>query len=186
MDIIYQNMTAILILFANLIASVSYYIIYLNDNLKSAFLKLPVILQKLYVAFFVIPLFTAPFFSSSKFADSSLVLIIMGSCTSIVGFLIVVLSFLKIGVIPSIKRNEGLITTGTYNIVRHPIYFGTIITQLGLILINQALISLIYLPFSILLYYIMATIEEKDLINIFGNRYIDYRMKTKGKVLPFI
>lgn len=78
MEIIYQNITAISILFVNLIVSISYFIIYSKDSLKNAFFKLPVILQKLYVAFFVIPLFTAPFFSVLKFTDTNIILLIIG------------------------------------------------------------------------------------------------------------
>jgi len=92
-----------------------------------------------------------------------------------IGFFVIVLSFLKIGIVPSIKSDGMLSTTRTYKIVRHPIYFGTIVAQSGLILANQALMSLIYLPFSIILYYLMASIEEKDLVNFFGNQYIEYR-----------
>jgi len=105
---------------------------------------------------------------------------------SITGSLIIVFSFLKIGVVPSIKNDGKLSTTGTYKIVRHPIYFGTIVTQAGFILVNQALLPLIYLPLSILLYYMMATIEEKDLVNMFGDQYVEFRKKTKGKVIPLI
>lgn len=186
MEIIHQNLAAISILCINLITSISYFIIYAKDNLKNAFLKLPVVLQKIYVAFFVFPLFTAPFFSNSKFTDSNLFLLATGIIILIIGFFIIILSFLKIGVVPSIKSDGKLATTGTYKIVRHPIYFGTIAVQFGLILANQALISLIYLPFSIILYHRMASMEEKDLVNIFGDQYIEFRKKTRGKVIPFI
>ncbi|MBI5934388.1 MAG: isoprenylcysteine carboxylmethyltransferase family protein [Chloroflexi bacterium] len=186
MEMIYQNTTAIAILFINFIASISYFIIYSKDRWKSAFSRLPVILQKIYVAFFVLPLFTAPFFSVSKFGDSNAILLITGIVVAVVGFSIIVLSFLKIGVVPSIKSDGKLSTTGTYKIVRHPIYFGTIAAQLGLIFATRALISLIYLPVSILLYYLMASLEEKDLVNVFGNQYIRFREKTRGKVIPFI
>lgn len=181
-----QNSTSILILCINLIASISYFILSSNENLKKAFFRLPVGLQKIYVASFVMPLFIAPFFSDAKFANSSPILLIAGSIISISGLSIIILSFLKIGVVPSIKSDVKLLTTGTYQIVRHPIYFGTIVTQLGLILANRALVSLVYWPFSIILYYLMASIEEKDLINLFGDQYLEFRTKTRGKVIPFI
>ena len=186
MEIIHQNLTAILILCVNFLASISYFIIYSKDSLKNAFLKLPVILQKIYVAFFVLPLFIAPFFSYSKFASSTPLLLVAGSMIAISGFTIIILSFLKIGIVPSIKSDGQLSTTGVYRIVRHPIYFGTIVAQLGLTLANQALISLIYLPVSIILYYLMASIEEKDLVNLFGDQYLEFREKTRGKVIPFV
>ncbi len=186
MEVIYQNFTAVLILVVNLFASISYFIIYSKENLKKAFFKLPVVCQKIYVAFFVIPLFLAPFISISKFTEETPALLVSGIIISVIGFFIIVFSFVKIGVVPSIKSDGKLSTTGTYRIVRHPIYFGTIITQLGLILTNQALISLIYFPFSIILYYLMASIEEKDLVNMFGSQYLAFRKITRGKVIPFI
>lgn len=186
MDIIHNNMIALSILSVNFAASLSYFIIYSKDSLKKAFFRLPVMAQKIYVAFFVVPLFAAPFFSISKFADPSVLFITSGIIMSIAGLLIIVFSFLKIGVVPSIKNDGKLSTTGTYKIVRHPIYFGTIVTQAGLILVNQALLPIIYLPLSILLYYMMATIEEKDLVNMFGDRYLEFSKKTKGKVIPLI
>ncbi len=186
MEIIYQNTTALLILSVNFIATISYFIIYSMNNLKNVFFKLPMVLQKIYVAFFVIPLFSAPFFSNTKFLESNLFLTVFGIIILTIGLSIIFSSFLKIGVVPSIKNDGKLSTTGTYRIVRHPIYFGTIFAQLGLILVNQALISLIYLPLSIILYYVMSTIEEKDLVNLFGNQYVEFRSKTKGKVIPLI
>lgn len=186
MELLNQNMVSALILAVNLAATVSYFIIYSNDNLKNQFFRLPVVLQKIYVLFFVAPLFIAPFFSVSKFADFNILLISLGVLISFAAISIIFLSFLKIGVIPSIKSDGQLSTTGTYRIVRHPIYFGTIMAQLGLIFINQALLSLIYLPFSIVLYYLMATMEEKDLVNMFGNQYLEFKSRTKGKVIPLI
>jgi|BioPla2DNA2_1021312.scaffolds.fasta_scaffold26445_3 protein-S-isoprenylcysteine O-methyltransferase Ste14 len=186
MQFISHNLVSVLILSINLATTLSYFIIYSKENLKTKFFRLPVVVQKLYVVFFVAPLFVAPFFSVAKFTNSKLLLISVGIIISILGLAIIVLSFLKIGVVPSIKSDGKLSTTGTYRIVRHPIYFGTIIAQLGFILINQALVSLIYLPFSIILYYIMATIEEKDLVNMFGKQYSEFKLKTKGKVIPYI
>lgn len=186
MEFLKQNMVSVLILAVNLAANVSYFIIYSNDTLKNRFFRLPVILQKIYVVFFVAPLFTAPFFSVSKFADYKILLISSGVLISFTALLIIFLTFLKIGVVPSIKNDGKLSTTGTYRIVRHPVYFGTIMAQLGLILINQALLSLIYLPLSITLCYLMATMEEKDLVNKFGNQYLEFKSKIKGKVIPFI
>jgi protein-S-isoprenylcysteine O-methyltransferase Ste14 len=185
MEIINENITAILILSVNLAATMSYIIIYSKESFKNIFFRLPVLLQKLYVLFFVAPLFIAPFFAESKFSDSCIFMVLSGTAFTLLGFLIILMSFLKIGVIPSIKSDGKLSTTGTYKIVRHPIYFGTILAQLGFILLNQSTIPLIYLPFSIVLYYIMATIEEKDLIIVFGDQYLEFRSKTKGKVIPY-
>lgn len=186
MNLIAQNFTSVLLLSINLLTTFSYFIVYTNNGYKKAFAKLPMLLQKIYVAFFVLPLFLAPFFGVSKFAPSSLPFIIGGSSITLIGFLLIILSFLKIGVVPSIKHDGKLSTTGVYKIVRHPIYFGTIVTQLGLSLANQSVITLLYLPISTFLYYVMATIEERDLVDSFGDEYKSFQKNTKGKVIPLI
>jgi protein-S-isoprenylcysteine O-methyltransferase Ste14 len=186
MNLIAQNFTSVLLLSINLLTTLSYFIVYSNNGYKKAFAKLPMLLQKIYVAFFVLPLFLAPFFGVSKFAPASLPFIIGGSSIALIGFLLIILSFLKIGVVPSIKHDGKLSTTGVYKIVRHPIYFGTIVTQLGLSLANQSVITLLYLPISTFLYYVMATIEERDLVDSFGDEYKSFQKNTKGKVIPLI
>lgn len=75
MEFLHQNIVSALILAINLAATVSYFTIYSNDNLKNRFFRLPVALQKIYVVFFVAPLFVAPFFSVSKFANFNILLI---------------------------------------------------------------------------------------------------------------
>lgn len=62
MEFLNQNMVSALILAVNLAATASYFIIHSNDDLKNHFLRLPVVLQKIYVLFFVAPLFVARFF----------------------------------------------------------------------------------------------------------------------------
>lgn len=186
LNLITENLNAILILLINFLVSISYFVIYSNSKLKNSFFKIPVLLQKFYVALFVFPLFTAPFFSKTIFANTNIYFIISGIVITVLGISIILLSFFKIGTIPSIKNDGKLSTAGTYRIVRHPIYLGTIISQIGLILLNQALVPLFYLPVSITLYYIMASIEEKDLVKMFGKEYIDFQTKTKFKIIPFI
>lgn len=75
MEFLHQNIVSALILAINLAATVSYFTIYSNDNLKNRFFRLPVALQKIYVVFFVAPLFVAPFLSVSKFANFNILLI---------------------------------------------------------------------------------------------------------------
>jgi hypothetical protein len=56
MELINQNLTAASILLKKNVATVSYLILYSNDSFKSSFFRLPVLLQKLYGTFFVLPL----------------------------------------------------------------------------------------------------------------------------------
>jgi methanethiol S-methyltransferase len=83
-------------------------------------------------------------------------------------------------------KRKRTITTGIYRIVRHPIYSGTLILFLGLILFHSSALSFLYFPASILLYWIMTYFEEKDLIRMFGEEYLLYKQKVKSRIIPFI
>jgi protein-S-isoprenylcysteine O-methyltransferase Ste14 len=161
-------------------------LLYSKQGFKKFFFKLPSIVQKSYVLLFVVPLFIAPFLKQNKFSKQKVLIMIIGALCTLAGIIIILLSFLKIGLIPSIKKNDGIATNGVYGMVRHPIYFGTWFTQAGLTVMNRSLISLLYLPFSLVLYYAMATIEEKDLIKYFGSKYVEFMKSTKWKIIPYV
>jgi protein-S-isoprenylcysteine O-methyltransferase Ste14 len=186
MDFFLFNIWPICILSVNFLTTLSYYVIYSKQSLKNKFFKLPVVLQKSYIGFFVLPLFISPFLPQNKIMENSVLLIITVIFISIIGLAFILMSFLKIGIIPSIKEKGGLSTKGVYGIVRHPIYGGTIISQIGLCIVNQSLISSIYILISIILYFIMTIIEEKDLQEIFGDEYLEYKKITKTRIIPFI
>lgn len=186
MEMVRYNILPILVLCINAVTTLSYYTIYSNENLKSSFFQLPIIAQKIYVVFFVMPLFIAPFLRQSRFYGQNLILSVSGIIVLITGFAFIIMSFTKIGAIPSIKEKGGLSTTGVYGVVRHPIYAGTIIAQAGLTLLNQSLITLAYIPVSIILYFFMTVIEEKDLVKTFGQEYTEYKYKVKKRIIPFI
>jgi protein-S-isoprenylcysteine O-methyltransferase Ste14 len=186
MNIILRNIYPICVLAINFFVSISYFIIYNNRKIKGAFLKMPIILQKMYVGLFVLPLFISPFLMQSKYMENTIYMLIIGIIISIIGMLFIIMSFIKIGIIPSIKKKGGLSKTGVYAIVRHPIYAGTIITQIGLNITNCSMISAFYIIISIILYYLMTIIEEKDLEELFGTEYCDYQKKTTKRIIPFI
>lgn len=183
-NILKNDLWVLIVLCVNLAASVSYFIIISNTRLKEKFYKLPNIIQKIYVLFFVLPLFISPFIAHFKLGLSNIFNAI-GLCISIAGILFILFSFMKIGVVPSITQT-GLKTSGVYKIVRHPIYSGTLIVFAGLILFNSSAIPLLYFPFSLLLYYLMTYFEEKDLVKIYGDEYINYRGKVKYRLIPFV
>lgn len=183
-DILKNDIWVFIVLSINLAASVSYFIIISNTRLKEKFYKLPNFIQKIYVLFFVLPLFISPFITHYKL-DFSNIIKVTGIFLSITGILFILLSFMKIGVVPSITK-AGLKTSGVYRIVRHPIYSGTLIVFAGLILFNSSAIPLFYFPVSLLLYYLMTYFEEKDLVKIYGNEYINYRGKVKFRLIPFV
>ncbi|MHA2294362.1 MAG: methyltransferase family protein [Candidatus Hodarchaeales archaeon] len=84
-----------------------------------------------------------------------------------------------------IVENHRLVKDGLYNHVRHPLYTGEFFRAF---LAQLFFSSLIGIPFSILaicLLLIRIQIEERMLIDKFGNEYELYKKNTK-KLIPFI
>jgi Phospholipid methyltransferase len=83
-------------------------------------------------------------------------------------------------------EGTGLVTTGPYCLVRHPIYLG-----LSMLAMGEALAFNSGPTFVILLSGIVATFvwraraEEKPLSRAFGERYAHYRMQTK-MMIPYL
>lgn len=79
------------------------------------------------------------------------------------------------------KSDQVLVQTGPYMYMRHPIYFGTIVELVGMAIMFNTFYSLILIFFLCPLYFLRATHEEKVLLQIFGEKYLEYKRKT-----PFI
>lgn len=87
-----------------------------------------------------------------------------------------------------VRIGEGwkLIKTGTYKYIRHGSYTGSALTMLGTSVLFQSWISLF---FSFILIFIVYDyrihLEEKMLVDFFGEEYTEYQKITK-KMIPFI
>ena len=79
------------------------------------------------------------------------------------------------------KSDEGegkLVTDGVYAYVRHPQYTGFMLMTLGL-LVHWATIPLLVMwPLLILQYYRLAKREEDEMIEEFGDEYLEYMGRT--------
>lgn len=85
-----------------------------------------------------------------------------------------------------LDQKEPLTFKGIFQYIRHPLYAGLILMFLGYFFYIPTLSSLIhllallaYLPFGI--YY-----EEKKLIEIYGEEYLEYRSKVPPLIPRFI
>ncbi len=78
-------------------------------------------------------------------------------------------------------RAEKVITSGVYSRVRHPQYLAGMLSHLGVSLLLSAYFSLLVTPVIFIVYILLSIKEEKELINEFGEEYIEY---SKG--VPFI
>ncbi len=86
----------------------------------------------------------------------------------------------------TIRKDHVLKKEGFYRYLRHPSYSFSLLTSLGLGLYLNNWLSLVlaFLPPFIAFSYRIA-IEEKTLIEQFGEEYLEYRKKTK-KLIPFV
>jgi protein-S-isoprenylcysteine O-methyltransferase Ste14 len=86
----------------------------------------------------------------------------------------------------AITSSSNLKTDGIYKRIRHPSYSGILLIVVGFSAIMSSLYSFLVLvvPVFIAINY-RINIEEKVLINEFGESYRIYRSETK-KLIPFI
>ncbi len=83
------------------------------------------------------------------------------------------------------KENHELIDTGLYRIVRHPIYTGLLLMFIGNALIVGDYRGILAVIIVIVSFWIKLLKEETLLIDHFGQKYIDYRKRTKA-LIPFV
>ena len=84
-----------------------------------------------------------------------------------------------------VEKDQQLIDKGLYKIVRHPMYFATIIMFLSMPLILGSIFSFIVFLMYIPLIALRAANEEKVLEKEL-NGYTDYKKKVKYRIIPFI
>ena len=76
-----------------------------------------------------------------------------------------------------------MIDSGVYARVQHPMYMGTFLIYVGLALLTLSFLAFGALVGIFLVYNYVATYEEKDLVRVFGESYLDY-CKRVPKWIP--
>ena len=71
-----------------------------------------------------------------------------------------------------------MITSGAYRLVRHPIYSGMLIAALGTSLVIGIPGLLILLGFVAMVISRIG-VEERLMVQLFGDQYLQYRKRTK-------
>jgi protein-S-isoprenylcysteine O-methyltransferase Ste14 len=84
-----------------------------------------------------------------------------------------------------IREGHTLVKTGIYHWIRHPAYLGAILLFLGFPVMVSSILGL--LTTMLLVAYLLYRIklEEKMLIDRFGDEYIEYMGQSK-RLLPFV
>lgn len=83
-----------------------------------------------------------------------------------------------------IVKDQKLVTDGVYSHVRHPLYLGEITRNLGFTLILSSVYGFALVLFGSLFLLPRIEIEERMLLEEFGQEYDDYRRRTK-KLIPY-
>lgn len=83
------------------------------------------------------------------------------------------------------KGKGKIVNTGVYKYIRHPQYTGFFLLTLGMIFEWATLPTIIMWPIIFRMYYGLAKKEEQDMVEEFGEEYIEYMSKTK-RFIPFI
>ncbi|MEN3042798.1 MAG: isoprenylcysteine carboxylmethyltransferase family protein [Fervidobacterium sp.] len=109
---------------------------------------------------------------------------IIGTIILAIGVIIRLLSIMTLGkhFTPDIGivKDKKLVTNGLYSKIRHPSYTGEIVAFLGLALIFQHIPSSIFVfAFPAIAFVYRAFLEEKKLIEEFGEEYLQYRKRTR-------
>jgi len=83
------------------------------------------------------------------------------------------------------QHPSGMVSTGAFQYVRHPLYLGSIMFYLGLAVSTASLFSLVLVVLIFIFYNFIASYEEKLLDDRFHKEYRNYKIKT-GKWVPRI
>ena len=75
-------------------------------------------------------------------------------------------------------KPDKVISAGIYSKIRHPQYFGAILSHIGISFLLSSFYSILSTPLIIGVIYIFSWKEEKELIREFGKGYEDYKKKT--------
>jgi protein-S-isoprenylcysteine O-methyltransferase Ste14 len=124
------------------------------------------------------------FFSLDPIAYLALPLAVAGFGLAAAGAALVALSRMKLGaawsLTPSASEHAGLVTSGPYGVVRHPIYLGFVLATAGQAVAFGSWPALAMVALAIVPTFAWrARAEEELLIRTFGERYASYRRQTK-------
>ena len=106
-------------------------------------------------------------------------------CGALIGVYALWYNKLKnINIIPEIKEDAVLITTGAYAYIRHPMYFSVLMMMLGVVVADVNMMSMgLYLLLIITL--LLKSYKEEKLWIEKSEAYRAYRQRTKS-IIPFI
>ena len=142
--------------------------------------------------FCAVALFAASlvFFSGRADTSTAVPLASSGFLLALVGAALVLRSRSELGaawsLVAKADRNAGLVTTGPYRVVRHPIYLGFVLLATGqaLAFANPVALGIVLLAMAPTFAW-RARAEEVILGRTFGEPYVAYRQRTR-LLIPYV
>ena len=95
------------------------------------------------------------------------------------------LLFVIAGWRPIYKAKDELITIGVYRYLRHPQYLGFLLITLGWLIHWPTIPTAAMWPIIVVMYYRLAKKEEKESVERFGDKYLQY-IKKVPMFIPLI
>ncbi len=83
--------------------------------------------------------------------------------------------------VPELSRTEGrktLVRDGIYGMVRHPVYLSTAVGGIAYALIVNYLGAYILVVSALPVFYVLTVLEERELIDRFGEEYRQYQREV--------
>lgn len=85
----------------------------------------------------------------------------------------------------TVKADHTLVRRGPYRIVRHPIYTGILLGLLGTAVTHGKVSSLLALPVCAFGFWLKSLMEERFMVEQFGEQYLQYRHQVRALV-PYL
>ncbi len=136
--------------------------------------KLRIILALILLSILIITIFFKNQFYSPEY------LRIIGFIICTIGVIFIIAGILTLGeYFTTSITPKGLVTTGIYSKIRHPMFIGAILVYIGIVVIFQSIIGFLLVIFILIPFFIYTAIkEEKILSEKFKTEYTDYKKKT--------
>lgn len=149
--------------------------------------RLPVLANFSGFGLFFVLLAVAP---GSTTGPTALLLALAGALVALTGSRLVMRSRAELGdawsLVPIASEHTGVVTSGPYRLVRHPIYLGLSLVALGeAIAFGSGPAVLTVLAIVVPSFLWRARVEEKVLVEVFGEHYLLYRKNTKI-MIPYL
>jgi protein-S-isoprenylcysteine O-methyltransferase Ste14 len=88
--------------------------------------------------------------------------------------------------VPAAAEQSGLVITGPYRSVRHPIYLGLSMVALGQAVTFSSLPAFVVVLVAVIPTFLWRARVEEDLLTaVFGDRYLRYRKQT-SMIIPYV